>query len=94
MKSDKLVKEHIVVSATKGLNGKIYVTGKDKHHFHIFKEMIGDGQDPHCGIKGFITSTGRFVDRHEAFKIASDAGQLKPGTNYDNERLISDDLLF
>lgn len=43
------------------------------------------------GEQGFVTSTRRFVDRREAFEIASAAGQIvkKHG---DESQLYSEDL--
>lgn len=42
-------------------------------------------------IQGFLTSKGRFVDREEAMKIASESGQLLNKHNLKNE-LYSEDL--
>lgn len=33
-------------------------------------------------VEGFLTTTGRFVDRHEAYDIAKNAGQLKISDPY------------
>ncbi len=42
------------------------------------------------GIQGFVTSKHRFVTRHEAKKLAIDAGQLIKTTSSD--QLFSEDL--
>jgi len=42
--------------------------------------------------QGFLTSTGRFVDREEAFNIAEAAGQLNDRNRFGNRTLFSEDL--
>lgn len=42
-------------------------------------------------IQGFLTSTGRFVDRKEAYRIALNAGQINESNGVDGE-LFSEDL--
>jgi len=62
-----------------------------RHHnlIHtIFKEIGRTVGSKH--VQGFLTTTGRFVDRHEAFKIAKEVGQLSPDDKGDT--LISEDL--
>jgi hypothetical protein len=46
------------------------------------------GEKWHGDDQGFITSTGRYVDRKEAFEIASKANQLK----YDLSRATTKEL--
>lgn len=41
--------------------------------------------------QGFVTSTGRFVDREEAAKIALDSGQINE-LKYSKTKLFSEDL--
>lgn len=60
-------------------------------HTHAFDAIYGmTGKD-----QGFLTSTGRFVDREEAYEIAKAAGQLegrvKTGNQHDGV-LYSEDL--
>jgi len=43
------------------------------------------------GVQGFITSTGRFVDREEAGRIAVEAGQVKASA-LRGGHLFSEDL--
>lgn len=45
---------------------------------------------PVSGEQGFMTSTGRFVDRFEAMNIAKEVGQI--GREHKNKRLYSEDL--
>lgn len=47
-----------------------------------------EGEKWHGDDQGFITSTGRYVDRKEAFEIASKANQLK----YDLSRATTKEL--
>lgn len=42
-------------------------------------------------VQGFLTSTGRFVDRKEAYRIALSAGQIDENGGY-NKELFSEDL--
>ena len=42
-------------------------------------------------VQGFLTSTGRFVDRKEAYRIALNAGQIDESNGVDGE-LFSEDL--
>ena len=43
---------------------------------HCDLMLVGDPKAEERMESGFVTSTGRFVDRHEAFRIAKAAGQL------------------
>lgn len=48
--------------------------------FAVAHEMYGTDffqRDKVYDIQGFVTTTGRFVNRREAMKIACNAGQLK-----------------
>jgi hypothetical protein len=42
-------------------------------------------------VQGFMTSTGRFVDRKEAWEIAVASGQIDENRGY-NKELFSEDL--
>lgn len=44
------------------------------------------------GHQGFLTSTGRFVNRKEAFNIAETANQLNDRNRFNNRTLFSEDL--
>lgn len=68
----------------------------NRHHnvMHRFYRETGRIVGP--DEQGFITDQGRFVDREEALKIATAAGQLnglrdKPGA-YRGKELFSEDL--
>lgn len=45
-------------------------------HHNVMWSLDGYGMQSHGLAQGFVTSTGRFVDREEAFTLASAAGQL------------------
>jgi hypothetical protein len=46
-------------------------------HYALRLALSGDGDDRHPGdIEGFMTSTGRFVERREAADVALQAGQI------------------
>jgi hypothetical protein len=47
-----------------------------RHHHVIHEVAVATGKPVHPLAQGFVTSTGRFVDRKEAMVIALTAGQL------------------
>jgi len=57
--------------------GKLFQLPKPKRHHHCI-EMASQqlGKPVSNGTQGFITSSGRYVLREEALKIAKDANQL------------------
>jgi len=58
-------------------DGEVLTAPKPKRHHHIFRDYYDEHNDVPLGpIQGFVTDTGRFVDREEAWKIAEAAGQL------------------
>ena len=74
------MKETITHVAMVLQNGTQYNLPAPKRHHHIFGVMHNDGvlpEDRYGCTQGFLTSTGRFVDRTEAGKIAIEAGQIK-----------------
>ena len=71
-----------IVKAAVKIGDKVY-TGF--HHRDIFdeiweKEKVGIDYIPQSA-QGFITNTGKFVDRGEAADIAFKAGQIRSGIN-------------
>lgn len=62
-------------------------TAQDIPRYKIFPDR---NEDKGRCIQGFITSENRFVDRKEAKKIATNAGQLIATTNSD--LLFSEDI--
>lgn len=82
--------ETIIAAAIKSDDGEtIYSLPAPKRHHHILHEFFGkvslDVTD-----QGFLTNSGRFVDRKEALSIAISSGQIKSG-NWPH-RLFSEDL--
>ena len=71
-------KETIVGPAILLTNGRVEIGAS---HDAITRTLFDEAMNLLEGRKeGFTTSKGRFVDRGEAFVIASNAGQLKPYT--------------
>jgi hypothetical protein len=74
--------------------GKTWTLPAPNRHHHIIRMIadsngIGiDGEDE----QGFMTDTGRFVNRVEALKIALDANQVLDINNIRAKRLFSEDL--
>lgn len=73
----EVIKETVVAAALM-LDGVLY-TGKN--HAVIISDL--QERDPHFSLEnivkltdGFVTNTGRFVDRFEAEEIADKAGQI------------------
>lgn len=95
---DDTVHNHQPVNVKKG-----FVTTGRRHHNCIstFAQIAGfpyseHGQDIHnTEEQGFLTNLNRFVDRKEAFKIASAAGQItgpNKGQSENSIGLTSEDL--
>ena len=81
--------EQIKHAAVKWQDGEI-TTGRD--HGQAFQKREGwrDENTPTCG---FITSSGRFVDRREANDVATHAGQLTIEKG-DYKQLFSEELWY
>lgn len=70
-------------------------------HGDCFSTLADLGFRPHTGYQeicqGFLTTTGNFLDRHEAFQHAIDCGQLSAVTrqekrDHHESELYSEDL--
>lgn len=62
-------------------------------HWHAMHGILGCGVQSTVGVdQGFLTSTGRFVEREEGGRIASAAGQLLAGEGEFNNHLFSEDV--
>jgi hypothetical protein len=75
-------------------DGRIW-TGR--RHGNVIHQIISDGHAETIKhsefIQGFITDDGKFVDRHEAFKIAVECKQLlNPKNPWASPTLMSEDL--
>lgn len=66
----------------------IYTIEAPARHHHILHRMEGDTFDVE---QGFISSTGRFVQRAEARRVAEANGQLLP-TAITSHHLFSEDV--
>lgn len=73
--------ETVEMSAIKHADGTVFTVPRPGRHNHVIEEMKRQGKpwnspDEARHEQGFVTSTGRFVGRHEARKIAEAAHQL------------------
>ena len=69
-------KEKIVAAAIK-LDADVYSLVPPARHHDIIRMMVKEGLQPLSRGQGFLTNTGRFVDRVEAAQIAYTSGQTK-----------------
>ena len=75
-------------------DGRIW-TGR--RHGDVIRKIISEGHTQtvkHSEFtQGFVTDDGRFIDRHEAFKIAVECNQLlNPKDHWAAPPLMSEDL--
>jgi hypothetical protein len=71
----------IISAAIKVANkhNQIYSLPKPNRHNDIRAIIAKEGINPFSGvIDGFMTDSGKFVDRYTAYKIASRANQILP----------------
>lgn len=60
-------------------NGVIYSVARPGRHHTVIAMMVADGfptEAMSLKNQGFVTSTGRFVDRYEGARVARAAGQI------------------
>jgi hypothetical protein len=79
-----------IVSSAIIHRGVIYAGKRHHHCIAAIKEEIGErtpGSDP----RGFLTDTGRFLNRVEAAKLALANGQVDK-LHYSSTMLFSEDL--
>jgi hypothetical protein len=70
----------------------IVITGlRHSNCMYMFSLLYCYGNHKYERFQGFLTSTNRFVDRKEAYKIALKSRQLLNGPK-DDETLYSEDL--
>lgn len=62
-----------------------------RHIWECLGDKPGEEREIHCETQGFLTSTGRFVRREPAMRIAKRAGQLTVG-KFQPNTLFSEDL--
>jgi hypothetical protein len=62
--------EIIICAAVRASNGKIVRGHRHIDAIRALQAMDGyEGERPHGDDQGFITSTNRFVNRHEAYRL-------------------------
>jgi len=83
-------REHIVAAAIRGSDGRVVTLPPPNRHRDIKASVANDGSFA-LQLEGFLTNTGKFVNRHMARLIAGDAGQLKPSEPAHSE-LTTDNL--
>lgn len=69
----------MIIRAAIRYKDRVWSTTPPNRHHHVIQKMIGAGLPSESCVlpnQGFLTSTGRFVNRSEAAKIARSAGQL------------------
>jgi len=85
---DNIEREHQPKNTKTGL-----VVCGHRHHNVITAYAYFTGRRTGAGdTQGFLTSTHRFVDRHEGWKIADKAGQIIPRKGQKEGMLFSEDL--
>lgn len=81
-----------IVSAAIHLGGLVLSLPSPARHHSLMRPAVENlDLKPGFGIQGFLTSTGRFVNRKEAFFIANEANQITVKTGPADE-LYSEDL--
>lgn len=83
--------ETIILSAIKTSDNQVSVALHPRsRHGEIIHHLVKSGFEyPIVGEEGFLTSTGRFVDRVEAKKIAIESCQIKESEFF---QLYSEDI--
>jgi hypothetical protein len=76
------------------INGVIWSVWRPGRHHDVIAHYVACSGErfPQSSPMGFKTSTGRFVDRKEAHRIASAAGQIIKRCGGDAETLYSENL--
>jgi len=81
----------VVAAAAIQLEDGTVLTGKNHARIVMENPDAFDGRDltEFAGNDGFVTNTGRYIDREEAMQLASSSGQLRPELQ---ERIDSGDM--
>ena len=61
-------------------------------HYRVSIELFEPSEQPRRLPSGFVTNTGRFVGRREAYKIAVAAGQIDPEKTFQRGALFAEDF--
>jgi hypothetical protein len=77
-------------------NDTIYALPNPNRHHHIFQIMDeADHKTFNNEIQGFLDDQGNFLDRREAYILATNEGQIARNpnpANYQGDELFSEDL--
>lgn len=85
--------ERVVAAAVK-VNGLVHSLPAPARHHDVIGYIVRLklAPKPVYGIQGFVTSTGRFVDRKTAAYMAVRAGQVEEAKLRRRDMLFSEDL--
>jgi hypothetical protein len=83
--------EESIIAAAYRVGEIVYSTPRPGRHRQALDAAIALGVDPNVGDQGFVTSTGRFVTRWQAARIAFIAGQTTRAPRLSTE-LYSEDV--
>ena len=74
-------------------NEKLYWLPKPNRHGDVIRHMVDSDKHPKPvrGIQGFVTNTGEFLNREQAYEYAKAKDQILPGTGIRGV-LYSEDL--
>ena len=73
--------------------GKVWSTPRPGRHHDVFQVMFAAGiPEVHGETQGFMTSSGRFVRREPAMRIARKAGQILKEPTFQPRTLFSEDV--
>ena len=64
-----------IVAAAIMQRGKLYTLPAPARHADVIRVIAAETDQPVTGDQGFITDSGRFVGRRQAFRIATEASQ-------------------
>jgi hypothetical protein len=82
--------ESITAVAIKQPDGRVWQAPRPQRHHHLIRTIAtATGVTPVLGEQGFVTSSGRFVSRIDARRLAEAAGQVD---KYVPSELYSEDL--
>jgi hypothetical protein len=85
--------ERIDIAAIRHARHGVYSLARPNRHWQVLQAARHDGwgADVLSAEQGFITESGRFVDRKEALIIAMMAGQIE-GPKFQPDMIFSEDL--
>ncbi len=81
----------LITAAAIKIDNNIYSLPAPARHDDVRMMLKNKGIKSVTGLQGFITNTGRFVDREEAARLALASGQIK-ALKFQKNELFSEDL--